>query len=59
MYKKYFPKSLYVIFYFITRKQFFFYLLAIVILEFSVSKYIILVIFRNIYGVRDIFRFFF
>ena len=32
------------------------YILAIIIFEFSVSKYIILVIFRNIYGVRHIFR---
>ena len=32
------------------------YLLAIVIFEFSVSKYICMVIFRNIYGVRDSFR---
>ena len=32
------------------------YLLATVIFEFSVSKYISLVIFKNIYGVRDIFR---
>ena len=32
------------------------YLLAVVIFEFNVSKYIILEIFRNIYDVRDIFR---